>query len=181
VGQRSKVKQLPPEVREWLDVTLAEKNFAGYKQLVDELSKRGHIVSKSSVHRYGANLEKRLDAIRASTEAARQIASMAPDDADLRSGAVMSLLQTDIFDVIMRSQAMNDDIKDPAKKMKLLSSLATSVAKLARASIHQKKHEIETRAKTEAAADKVARLAKKGGMSASTVDEIKRAVLGIAA
>jgi hypothetical protein len=46
--------------------------------------------------------------------------------------------------------------------------------------VHQKKHEIEIRGKAQAAADKVGRLARKGGMSEATVDEIKRAVLGIA-
>jgi hypothetical protein len=180
VGQRSKVTQLPAEVRNWLDATLAEKNFGGYKLIVAELARRGFVLSKSSVHRYGANLEHKLEAIRASTEAARQIANMSPDDADQRSAAVMSMLQTEIFNVLIGAKALNDE-RDPGKKVKILSSLSANVAKLARASIHQKKHELEIRGKTEAAADKVARLAKKGGMSASTVDEIKRAVLGIAA
>lgn len=179
MGQRSKITQLPPAVRDWLDQALAEKNFAGYKQLASELEARGYTIGKSSVHRYGANLQKKLDAIKASTEAARQISAIAPDDADQRSAAVISMIQTQIFDVLVNAQQLNDE-KDPARRMRLLSSLSANVAKLSRASVNQKKHELEIRSKTEAAADKVARLAKKGGLSGTTVENIKREILGIA-
>ena len=67
MGQRSKITALPKEVREWLDTALAEKNFAGYGQFEAELAARGYSVGKSSIHRYGAVLEKRLSAIKAST------------------------------------------------------------------------------------------------------------------
>ena len=107
------------------------------------------------------------------------IAKAAPDDAGEREAAVMSMLNTEIFNVLVNAQQLNDE-KDPAKRMKLLSSLAASVSKLSWSSISQKKHAIEVRAKTEAAADKVARLAKKGGLSGSTVENIKREILGIA-
>lgn len=178
MAQRAKIKQLPREIRDWLDQALAEKNFAGYKQLEAELSARGFAVSKSSIHRYGANLEQKLAAIKDSTEAALLISKAAPDDAGEREAAVMSMLNTEIFNVLVNARQLNDE-KDPARRMKLLSSLATSVSKLSRASIHQKKHEQEVRAKAQTAADKVARLAKKGGLSVSTVDTIRREILGI--
>jgi hypothetical protein len=179
VGQRSKVTQLPAEVRAWLDVTLAEKNFGGYKLIVAELARRGFVLSKSSVHRYGANLEHKLEAIRASTEAARQIASMSPDDADQRSAAVMSMLQTEIFNVLIGAKALNDE-RDPGKKVKILSSLSANVAKLARASIHQKKHELEIRSKAHSAADAAAKIAQRGGLSKGAVEQIRSQILGIA-
>lgn len=185
MAQRSKVRQLPPEVRAWLDRALAEKNFGAYEQLAVEanrqLSALGYTMtlSKSGLHRYGLNLERKLSAIKASTEAARMIAAAAPDDADQRSGAVISMVQTEIFEILVALQEVADS--DPMKKAKLLSTLAKNIATLTRASVTQKRHEIETRAKAEAAADKIARLAKRGGMSAGTVDEIKRVVLGIAA
>lgn len=178
MARRSKVVQLPREVREWLDHALAEKNFGGYKALADDLAARGFTIGKSSIHRYGVNLERKLAAIKDSTEAAVLIAKAAPDDAGEREAAVMSMLNTEIFNVLVNAQQLNDE-KDPAKRMKLLSSLAASVSKLSRSSISQKKHAIDIRAKTTAAADKVARLAKKGGLSASTVDNIRREILGI--
>jgi hypothetical protein len=180
MGQRSKIRQLPTEIRAWLDRSLSEKDFSGYRELEAELALRGIAISRSSIHRYGVNLERKLGAIKASTEAAKLIAAEAPDDADQRSGAVISLIQTEVFDVLVALQDLDDDA-DPLKRAKLLSTLAKNVATLSRASVHQKRHEIEIRAKTEAAADRVARLAKKGGLSASTVDSIKREILGIAA
>lgn len=179
MGQRSKITQLPPAVRDWLDRALAEKNFSGYEQLEQELARRGYSIGKSSIHRYGANLERKLSAIKASTEAARMIAASAPDDADQRSAAVISLIQTEVFDVLVALQDLAD--ADPMKRAKLLSTVARNVATLSRASVNQKKHELEIRGKTQAAADRVARLAKKGGLSGATVDSIKREILGIAA
>ena len=179
MGQRSKVTQIPEDVRKQLDAALVRRGFSGYDALETWLHGLGIEISKSSIHRYGKNLERKLSAIKASTEAARLIAEAAPDDANLRSGAGMAILETEIFDMLVGLQdAELED--DPVKRAKILSSLAGNYAKLSRASIHQKKHELEIRTKLEAAADKVARLAKKGGLSAGTVDSIKREILGIA-
>jgi hypothetical protein len=179
VGQRSKVSALPPEVRAWLDQALAEGNFSGYESLAAALKERGFSIGKSSIHRYGERLEQKLEAIKASTHAATMIAKAAPDDADLRSAAIISLVQTDTFNTLVQLREAAEE-PDPAKRIKLLSAVAGNIAKLSRASVNQKKHEIETRGKAEAAADRVARLAKKGGLSAPTVETIKREILGIA-
>lgn len=176
--KRAKVTQLPDEVRKQLDAALVKRGFSGYDALETWLKGLGIEISKSSIHRYGRNLERKLSAIKASTEAAKLIAQEAPDDADQRSGAVMSMLQSEIFDMLVNLQEA-DDAEDPVQRAKVLSALAKNIATMTRASVHQKRHELEIRAKAEAAADKVARLAKKGGMSAKTVDEIRREILGI--
>ena len=186
MAQRSKIAQLPPELKEWLDDALVRSNFSRYEQLVAELKARGAELgitadaSKSGLHRYGSNLEKKLGAIKASTEAAALIAKSAPDDADQRSGAVISLIQTELFNVLVALQEA-DAADDPTKRAKLLSAVAKNVATLSRASVHQKRHDIEIRGKTEAAADRAARIGKKGGLSKNAVDEIRREILGIAA
>ena len=180
MAQRSKVTQLPDEVRKQLDAELVKRGFSGYDALETWLAGLGIEISKSSIHRYGRNLERKLSAIKASTEAARLISQEAQDDAGLREGAVMSLLSTEIFDMLVGLQEA-EDTDDPVQRAKVLSSLAKNIAALTRASVHQKRHELEIRAKAEATADKVARLAKKGGLSAGTVENIKREILGIAA
>ncbi len=180
MGKRSKVSQLPDEVRRKLDAELVKRGFSGYDALETWLHKLGIEISKSSIHRYGKNLERKLSAIKASTEAARLIAAEAPDDAGMREGAVMSMLSTEIFEMLVGLQEAEDE-EDPVQRAKVLSSLAKNIAALTRASVHQKRHELEIRAKTQAAADKVARLAKKGGLSGNTVETIKREILGIAA
>ena len=176
--KRAKITQLPDEVRKQLDAELVKRGFSGYDALETWLKGLGIEISKSSIHRYGRNLERKLAAIKASTEAAKLIAQEAPDDADQRSGAVMSMLQSEIFDMLVNLQEA-DDAEDPVQRAKVLSALAKNIATMTRASVHQKRHEIEIRAKAEAAADKVARMATKGGMSAKTVDEIRREILGI--
>lgn len=180
MARRSKITQLPAAVRAWLDEALASKNFSGYEQLEAELAARGFTIGKSSIHRYGSNLEKKLGAIKASTEAARLIANSAPDDADQRSGAVISMLQTEIFNMLVGLQEA-EGADDPVQRAKILSSLAKNVATFTRASIGQKRHELEIRDKLQAAADKVAGMARKGGLSVGTVDKIKREILGISA
>lgn len=180
MAQRAKITQLPQEVREQLDRELVKRGFSGYDALEKWLAGLGISIGKSSIHRYGSNLERRLAAIKASTEAAKLIADAAPDDADQRSGAVISMVQTEIFEILVALQDATGE-KDTMKKAKLLSTLAKNIATLTRASVHQKRHELEIRAKTEAAADRVARLAKKGGLSAGTVENIRREILGIAA
>lgn len=181
MGRRAKITGLPEELRRQLDAALLKRGFSGYDALETWLAGLGISIGKSSIQRYGKNLERKLAAIKASTEAARLIAQEAPDDADQRSGAVISMIQTEVFDVLVALQELDDPEVDPMTRAKLLSTLAKNVATLSRASVHQKRHEIEIRSKTAAAADKVAKLAKKGGLTAGTVDQIRREILGIAA
>lgn len=178
--KRSKITTFPREVRAWLDKALAEKNFAGYKKFEEELRQRGHYIGKSSIQRYGSALEEQLQAIRDTTRAAAMVAETAPDDADLRSAAVISMAQSGLFEVMLLIRRADAEV-DAVKRMKLLSTAASSIAELSRASVNQKKHEIEHRGKTEAAADAAAKIAKKGGLTKDAVDSIRREILGIAA
>jgi hypothetical protein len=178
MGTRSKVEQLPPDVRDWLDRALKERAFSGYFELSAELAARGYVISHSSLHRYGQRLERRTAAIADATEAAKQIAAAAPDDEAQREAAVMAMLQEQIFSMLVDMRGADTD--DLLERMKRLSALAKNISTLSRASIHQKKHEGEIRVRAEAAAAKVARIAKRGGLSQATVDEIKREILGIA-
>lgn len=177
--RRDKISQLPPSVRKWLDKTLAEGNFSGYEELASELKQHGVSVSKSSVHRYGQKLERRLSAIKASTEAAKAIAEAAPDDADHRSAAVISLVQSELFEVLLAVEESEDEA-DPAERVALLTKAAKSIAELSRASVNQKKHEADVRKQErEKAAEVAAKVAKQGGLSADSVQELRRAILGV--
>lgn len=183
---RPKIAQLPPELRDWLDQELVRRGFGDYTQLAADLKReaaaRGQRaeVGKSAVQVYGKNLERRLSAIRASTEAARAIADAAPDDADQRSAAVISLIQTEIFDTLIQLQEAGDENVDPVQRAKILSNVAKNAATLSRASVNQKKHELEIRARVSAAAESVSKIAAAGGASKATVAELRREILGIA-
>lgn len=178
MAKRSKVETLPTAVKSWLDKALVEGNFSGYEALEKALSDRGHTIGKSSLNRYGQKLEAKLSAVRASTEAARAIAEAAPDDADLRSAAVMSLVQTDLFNVMVALQDAGS--ANPEERLKLLAKAAEPIAKLSRAAVNQKKWEAEVRDKVKAAADAAERIARKGGLSEASAAEIRKRILGIA-
>lgn len=166
---RSKVATLPAEVKAWLDHALAENNFSDYEALSAELTERGFAISKSALHRYGQNFEERLSALKVASEQARAVVSAAPDEEGAVNEALMRLVQEHLFRLLMSEEGKID-----------LPKVAKAVAELGKASIAQKKWQAEVRAKAEAAASEVEKIAKKGGLDAETVAEIRREILGVA-
>jgi arginine repressor len=166
---RSKVAALPVEVKAWLDKALAENNFSDYEALADELSGRGFAISKSALHRYGQNFEERLSALKIASEQARAVVAAAPDEEGAVNEALMRLVQEHLFKLLLTEGGQID-----------LPKVAKAVAELGRASVVQKKWQAEVRTKAEAAASQVEKIAKKGGLDAATVAEIRREILGVA-
>ena len=167
--RRSKVTQLPKEVKVWLDRALVEGNFSGYEQLEQELTKRGCTIGKSSLHRYGQQFEERLRAVKLATEQAAAIAASAPDDAGAMNDALIRLVQEKAFQTLLKMEE-----GAPLKEIGLM------VARLSNATVKQKQWAAEVRDKASTAADAVEKIAKKGGLSADALEIIKREILGIA-
>ena len=180
MARKSSIDGLPEDVRKWLEHALMEDNFTGYQLIVDLLRESGHTISKSGLHRFGQKLERRMGAIKASTEAAKLIIDGSPDDQDARSEAVIAMVQTELFETILNLQEATDADVDPAERLKLLSAAAKNIATMTRASVVLKKHKLEVRERVEAAAAAVDKIAIKGGLSAATVEEIRRQILGVA-
>ncbi|MFZ5659182.1 MAG: DUF3486 family protein [Pseudomonadota bacterium] len=180
MARRSSIDGLPEEVRRWLERALADANFSGYHALEEMLRDKGYQISKSAIHRYGRKIERRFAAIKASTEAARLLTEGAADDQDARSEAVIALVQTELFESILNLQEAGDEDVDPAERIGLLSSAAKNIATLARASVNQKKFRLEVQARAEAAAANVEKIARRGGLSAEAVEQLRREILGIA-
>jgi chorismate mutase len=180
MGRKSSVLTLPREVRDWLDKALVQDNFSGYELMEAALAERGYQISKSALHRYGQPLQRRLSAIKASTEAARIITEGAGDDQDARSEAVIALIQTEMFEAIVNLQELDDQNTDPIERMGIMSKVAKNIASLTNASIAQKRFKTEVRARAQEVAEKAAKLAQKGGLTAETVAEIRKSILGIA-
>ena len=166
---RSKVAALPAEVKAWLDQALVENNFAGYEALAEELTTRGYSIGKSALHRYGQNFEERLSALKVASEQARAVVAAAPDEEGAVNEALMRLVQEHLFKLLMSDGDQID-----------LPKVARAVAELGKASVVQKKWQAEVRAKAEAAASQLEKIAKKGGLDAATVAEIRREILGVA-
>ena len=167
---RSKVAGMPAEIKEWLDRALAENNLSDYELLAEELKARGYAISKSALHRYGQAFETRLSALKMASEQARAVVAAAPDEEGAVNEALMRLVQEHLFKLLMAEEGEFD-----------LPKVARAVAELGRATVTQKKWQAEVRARAEAAAAAVEKIAKKGGLSADSVDQLRREILGIAA
>lgn len=161
---------MPAEIKEWLDRALAENNFSDYELLAEELKARGYAISKSALHRYGQAFETRLSALKMASEQARAVVAAAPDEEGAVNEALMRLVQEHLFKLLMAEEGKFD-----------LPKVARAVAELGRATVTQKKWQAEVRARAEAAAAAVEKIAKKGGLSAESVDQLRREILGIAA
>ena len=165
---RSKVELLPDDVRAELDRKLVASSFSDYEELAAWLTDRGYAIGKSAVGVYGQKMERRLRAIRASTEAARLIAEAAPDEQDDRSNAIISMVQTELFDGLVALQDA-DEVEDPAERVLLMGKLAKNIATLTRASVARNKWAREVRQQIDAALAAM----KKEGFDADTIDELQ--------
>jgi hypothetical protein len=140
VGRASTITALPDDVRRFLERALTEQGFSGYEALEALMRDKGYALSKSAIHRYGQKIERRMAAIKASTEAAKIITEAAGDDQDARSEAVIALVQTEMFDSIIAIQEAGDEELTPSDRLGLMSKAAKNVATLVRASIAHKQY-----------------------------------------
>lgn len=188
MGRKSSISRLPAEVKSYIEAMLAT-GAQTLDELIGDLQERfpaeaqaGTLPSRSAVHRYGSKLDRRLSAIRASTEAAKLIQAQAGDNQDARSEALTALVQTELFEAILMLQDA-DDAEDPVDRVAMLSSAAKNIATLTRSSVNLKKFQAEARdaARKELLEEQRAKLeamGNKGGVTEDTKQAI-RMTLGI--
>lgn len=163
---RSKVFDLPKDVRKSLDARLIEGGFRNYRDLADWLAKNGFTIGKSSLQRYGANLEERLDALQMATEQAEALVKASPDDAGALADAALRMIQEQIFSALLA--AGEGDLKK-------LAAVARAIAETARAGTMIR---AERRRALEAAAAAATGVAEKAGLSPATVAKLRAAIEG---
>lgn len=192
MGRKSTIDRLDPEIKTYIQAMLASGSVT-LDALIKDLQERfpvaatvGDLPSRSAVGRYGQKLERRLSAIRASTEAAKIIQAHAGDDKDARSEALTAMVQTELFEAILALQDVDDSEEgaDPGERVALLSKAAKNIATLTRSSINlkefQAKVEDATRKKMlEEQRAKLEAMPVKAGVTAETKAAIREA-LGIA-
>lgn len=176
MAKRSKVFDLPPELREELNERLVSSGFQGYDSLAKWLEARGFKLSRSSVQRYGQDLQEEFEEamgdVRKTTSLAR---AMAAEDED-EDGALIDATARIVQDQLLRiSIAMRKAEHNPEVAAKHLSSVTRALADIGRVSLGQKKwaREIlqEKRAQLESKVDDAAKTGK-----TLTVDDFKAAV-----
>ncbi|ROV54484.1 DUF3486 family protein [Neisseria chenwenguii] len=180
MAKRSTIATLPRNVVAAFERRLAENGFSNYTELTEWLNAQGYEVSRSAVHRYGQKVERRFASIKASTEAARLIAEGAADEGDTRSEALMAMLQTELFDALVQIGEMDNEELNALDRFGVMAEGAKKISGLISASTRLKEYQAKVKAKVQAAAEDVAKQAKKGGLSEESVEAIRKHILGIA-
>ena len=190
MARKSAVARLPEEIKGYITAMLAT-GAQSLDELIADLQERfpaaaaaKTLPSRSSIGRYGQALDRRLSAIRASTEAAKMISAQAGDDKDARSEALTALVQTELFEAILTLQEAGDGGTDPGERIGMLSAAAKNIATLTRSSVNLKKFqgEVEEATRKKLLAEQAAKLSamtSKGGVTEDTKQAIREA-LGLA-
>ncbi len=179
MAKRSSVQGLPEDVRRQLDERLVAGQFSDYEGLAKWLDENGHKIGKSSINRYGQELEAQHNEAIADARALVALTRAAGDFGDVgselaRSAAV--ILQTDIVRTVL--EIRNEE--DAGVRAVLLSKLTKAQADLGRMSISGEKWQAELDKKAQAAAASVQDTMKAAGASQDTIDLITKRILGIA-
>ena len=189
MAPKSSIDRLDPEIKTYIQAQLAIGSLT-LDKLITELQERfplaakaGELPSRSAVGRYGQKLERRLAAVRASTEAAKLIREHAGDNEDARSEALTALVQSEMFDAIVELQEASDESVDPGDRLAMLSKAAKNIATLSRSSVNLKQFQAKVAADArkqalEEAAATAETTAKAQGLSAIGVAKLREAIMG---
>ena len=182
MAKRSKVFDLPPEVRENLNERLVGSGFQNYEALAQWLTDQGHEISRSSVQRYGQDLqeefEEAMGSVRKTTEMAKAMADAVEDDEGNLIDATARIVQEQLLRISLELRKAESSPEDAAHN---LGKISKALSSLGRVSIAQKKHAREIREEAfREAADKATEVAKRGGLSEEMVTNLRKELLGIA-
>ena len=166
--RRSKVYDLPAELRDELNSRLVSSGFQGYEQMATWLAARGFKVSRSSVQRYGQDLQEEFELamgdVRKTTELARAMTAEQEDESGVLIDATARIVQDQLLRI---SIAMRTAETEPEEAAKHLSKVTRALADIGRVSLGQKKWAREVRKEAlEEAAQRVEDAALSKGLTA---------------
>ena len=162
---RNKVFDLPQEVREELNEKLVSSGFPGYEALAGWL---GYNVSKSSVHRYGQDLQEEFEEAMGDVKKTTALAKAMVADQDDESGSLLDATARIAQDHLLRILiALRNAEHEPEKAAKHIATVTKAMADIGRVSLSQKKWAKELRVEVlEEAANRVDAAAQAKGLSA---------------
>lgn len=181
---RSKVKRLPPDVREAIDGLLREDRHT-LDELIAELQRRFPAVdlpSRSGLHRHQQDVQAMTQRIRDMQAAASAVVADLGENPDDKVGGLMVQAVTALCGhVAMRATASDEEtsIKD-----------ALALARMAREASSARKATLAERQAIERAAEERLRkqqaqalesVVKTAGLTKETADAIRKQILGVAA
>lgn len=144
--RRSKVYDLPAELRDELNAQLVANGFQHYEQLADWLVARGHQIGKSALHRYGQDMQEEFEAamsdVKKATELARAWVSGDADEQAALVDANARIAQESLLRILMELRKAEHE---PEKAAKHIAQVTRALADLGRVSLSQKKWAREIR------------------------------------
>jgi hypothetical protein len=175
MGQKSSIDKLDPRIREEVD-RLIRDGRATIDQIVDALRGLGADVSRSAVGRYVQNANAQLEKYRQAQDVAKVWIARLDEEPEGDVGRLLSeMLRTVAFQTI----SSLDDGEEAASAGDIFF-LAKAIRELAGADKTVADRILKVRETTKKeAADKAAKVAKKGGLSDEAVETIKREILGV--
>lgn len=184
---RSKVFDLPAELRAELDRRLVDSGFGGYRDLSDWLAAEGYQIGKSALHSYGSDLEEDFNRTMGEVQRTQQLAqAFAEANADARGALVGATARIASESLLRITMALRQSEEDPAKLAKLMPNIARSLGELGRLTISQEQWAQELRETAAAEARKQAltevadRVSAEGGAATpERLREIAREIYGV--
>ncbi|MCE8004235.1 DUF3486 family protein [Billgrantia ethanolica] len=182
MAKRSKVFDLPPEVREELNERLVSTGFQGYESLAKWLDSRGYKLSRSSVQRYGQDLQEEFELAMGDVRKTTEMAKAFTESDDDAKGSLVDATARIVQEQLLRiTIALRKAEHEPEKAAKYMASVTHALADIGRMSLGQKKWALEVRKEVaREAADKATEVARRGGLSKDMVNDLRRELLGIA-
>jgi len=189
MGRKSSITRLPADIRSYIEAMLAT-GAQTLDELIADLQGRfpaqanaDSLPSRSALHRYGSKLDRRLLAIKASTQAAMLIREHAGDSMDARSEALQALVQTELFEAILSLQEAEEEA-DPADRIAMLSAAAKNIATLSRSSVNLKQFQakVEEAMRKKVLVEqrgKLDELGRSGLVDADTLQKVIKAAYGL--
>lgn len=168
---RSLIRQLPKLIRTRLDKQLNTNGFREHQALVDWLSEQGYQISKSSVQRYSADLQSRINQAEEAALKARAIAEVFPDSDPSMGVALTGLVQQQLLEFVL-ADGFAPELLSPMEVIK-------AIAEVNRAEMAHQKWKAETQAKIDEKLSEMETDAPRAGLDLETIKRIREEIYGI--
>ena len=185
----NKIDRLPDDLRDALNELLrnpAVSQLEAGRRINAMLADADHPerLDKSTVNRYSQKMERVGKRLRESREVADLwIAKLGSTPGGKLGHLVNELVRTMSFDLALnlQEQSATADPEDLPAMVKMLKELALAAKHVEQASAENERRQRQIDQQKASAEDQAADLAKKGGLSAGKVQDLRRIIAGIAA
>lgn len=181
----STIEQLPPDILEQLQALLRDPRVTqmdATARINEILAEQGEEpVSKSAVNRYAVRMNEVGAKLRESRAVADMwIAKVGATPQGQLGHLINEMLRTLAFDITLKLQDGEISAEDMPGVIDMLKHLSLSVMRLEKAASENVKREQQIKEQTRKEAAEVAeKVAKQGGLSPESVQELRSAILGI--